>query len=183
MVGHVLGLPVGALLGATGWHLAGGLVGHPPRWVVGALAAVLAAVALRLLPVHLEGSPWRVPREWSQLGRVTYAGIFGAALGTGLATALASPALYALFAWGLVAPAWSAVWPVFLAFALGRAVPFGAIGLAGYRHARDVPDVTRDFTRINADVQGMLRRLSGLLPTLAPVEAALLAALAGLLLR
>lgn len=182
MVTHVVGLPLGALLGAAGWHLIGDLVGHPPRWVVGGLAAALAVVALKLLPIHLDGSPWRVPREWSQLGRVTYAGIFGAALGTGLATALASPALYVLFAWGLAAPTWLAVWPVFLAFALGRAVPFAAIGLTGYLRARDVDDVTRSYNRIDTDVRGSLHRLNAALPALAPVEAALLLVLAVLLL-
>jgi hypothetical protein len=134
VIGHVLGIVGGALAAAAGWHVLGAFLGHPPRSVLGALAAVLTLVAARLLPVRLRGSPWRVPRTWSHLGHMPYAVVFGLALGTGMATALASPALYLVIAWGLTATNWAAVWPVFLAFGIGRAAPFMAISVHALRH-------------------------------------------------
>jgi hypothetical protein len=179
---HIVGLLVGAILAGAGWHLLGVLVGHPPRWVFGIVTAAMAVVAAGLLPIHLDGSRWRVPREWSDLGRVWYAGIFGAALGTGLVTALASPGLYAVFAWGLTAATWSAVWPVFLAFGLGRALPFATIGLGAYVRARRVSSIRDSFTRIDAEVQAVLHRFNARVARLAPAEAVIAAAVAALFL-
>jgi hypothetical protein len=179
---HILGLLGGAIVGGAGWHLLGVLIGHPPRWMLGALAAAMAVVAAGLLPVHLDGSRWRVPREWSDLGSVWYAGIFGAALGTGLVTALASPGLYVLFAWGLTAATWSAVWPVFLAFGIGRVLPFATIGLRAYIRERRVTNIGESYGRIDSEIKGELHRFNAWVARLGLVEAVVAAAVAALIL-
>jgi cytochrome c biogenesis protein CcdA len=178
---HVLGLPVGALAAAAGWHLVGVHIGHPPRWLLGVLLLALALVAVRLVPVELEGSPWRVPREWANWGRVWYGWIFGASLGTGLATKLTSPALYGLFAWGVTADSYGQLWPAFAAFALGRAVPFAVLGLTAYRRARGL-DLDRSLNQVNEAVQVALLDTNDRVRRLAPLEAALAVAAAMLLL-
>jgi cytochrome c biogenesis protein CcdA len=180
MATHVLGLPVGALLAGAGWHQLGVHIGHPPEWALGGLLLVLALMAVRLLPVELEGSPWRVPREWANWGRVWYGWIFGASLGTGLATKLTSPALYGLFAWGVVGDSYGQIWPAFAAFALGRAVPFAALGVAAYRRARGL-DLDRHLNRVNEDIQVALLDANDRVRALAALEAPL-AMLIGVLL-
>jgi cytochrome c biogenesis protein CcdA len=181
MATHVLGLPAGALLAAAGWHQLGVHVGHPPRWALAGLLPALALVAVRLVPVELEGSPWRVPREWANWGRTWYGWIFGAALGTGLATKLTSPALYAVFGWGLVGDSYAHIWPVFAAFALGRAVPFTALGAAAYRRARGL-DLDRHLNQVNEDVQLTLLATNDRVRALAPLEAAIAVLIAAFLL-
>jgi cytochrome c biogenesis protein CcdA len=181
MATHVLGLPVGALLAGAGWHQLGVHIGHPPEWALGGLLLVLAVVAVRLLPVELEGSPWRVPREWANWGRVWYGWIFGASLGTGLATKLTSPVLYGLFAWGVVGDSYARICPAFAAFAVGRAIPFAVLGVAAYRRARGL-DLDRHLNRVNEDVQLALLATNDLVRRLAPLEAGLAVATALLLL-
>lgn len=161
---HVLGVFTGALAVAALLFAAGELTLRPPLWIVGALAVGLALVAARVLPVSLSGSRWRVPQEWARFGPVGYAGAFGVALGTGVATRIGSPAMYAVLAWGLAAPQWSLVWPAFAAFAAGRAVPFLAIAARSQRRGT-----------YTADQLGMF---SGLVGRLWLVESAVLAALA-----
>jgi hypothetical protein len=162
---HVVGLLIGAIGIAWIWWQVGGLVARPPLWALGVLALVLALTVVRVLPLHLEGSPWRVPRSWGALGHAGYSGVFGAALGTGLATALASPALYLLIAWGIAAPSWSAVWPIFLAFGIGRAAPFIAIAVKADRDSSDPFEA--------------LERVASKAASLAPAEAFLLAFVGG----
>ncbi len=164
LAGHSVGLLAGAVGVAAAWHWLGTLAGHPPRWALGLLAVLLALVAGELLPLRLPGSPWRVPRSWGRLGHVGYASVFGIALGTGLATALPSPGLYALVAWGLAAPGWPAVWPVFGAFAAGRAVPLLVVAA----HA--------DRRRGHPDQE--LETASRIASRLSPAESMLFAALA-----
>ena len=165
---HVLGLFAGALAVAALLYAAGELGAHPPLWTVGLLAAGLALVAARVVPVTLGGSRWRVPQEWARFGDVGYAGAFGVALGTGVATRIGSPATFAVLAWGLAAPEWGLVWPGFAAFAAGRAVPFLAVAARSHHHGT-----------YSADELGAF---SGLAGRLWPIEAALLAALAAWLL-
>lgn len=161
---HIAGLPLGAVGIGLVWHVLGGLIYRPPLWVLGVLALGLALPAARLVPVHLEGSSWRVPQAWGRLGHAGFSGVFGACLGTGLATALASPGLYLLVAWGVAAPAWSAVWPAFLAFGLGRVIPFTVIAVLADRR-------TTDPAEPMIEVEEITERL-------APAEAALLTLLA-----
>lgn len=160
----LLGLALGALGIAAGWQLLSAATGRPPRWALAVLAALLALVAGKVLALHLPGSPLRVPRSWARLGHTGYSAVFGMALGTGVTTALPSPGLYALIAWGLFAPSWSAVWPVFLAFSLGRAVPFLLLAIHAAR-TNQFADHALDRARVSAAL-------------LAPAEATVLAALA-----
>ncbi|GII97101.1 hypothetical protein [Sinosporangium siamense] len=163
ILAHVAGLPVGAVGSALIWHGIGNLIGHiPPVWL-GVISLALAAVVSGLLPIALDGSSWRVPRSWGAWEHGPYAGVFGVALGTGFVTALASPALYLVMAWGIASPEWSATWPVFLAFAVGRAIPFIFITVAAARRKEDPADP--------------LERASPYIQKLAFVEAMLLAGL------
>jgi hypothetical protein len=96
---------------------------RPPLAVVGAVALAAVTVDLFLGEARLPSPRWRIPRAWCGRGVVRTAGLFGSLLGAGFFTATTSPAAYAIWAWALSAPSWSLVWPVFAAFALGRAVP------------------------------------------------------------
>jgi hypothetical protein len=164
MAVHLLGLFAGALALAAVLFGAGELVLHPPLWTLAALAAALALVAARVVPLELSGSRWRVPQAIGRLGPVSYVGAFGVALGTGVATRAGSPATYAMVAWGLVAPRWALVWPVFAAFAAGRALGFLAVAARSWRRG------TYSAEQL-WPVVSLARRLW-------PVEAALLAMLA-----
>jgi hypothetical protein len=167
LAAYALGTLVGAFAAAGAWHALGAVLA-PPRWALGLLAVVLALVTARLLPLRLPGSPWRVPRSWGALGHLAYSAVFGAALGTGLVTALPSPGLYALVGWGLGAPAWGTVWPVFLAFGLGRALPVLLLAVQAARQGT-YPDAALD-------------RATTMTAFLRPAECLLLAALAVALL-
>ncbi len=121
---HVSGLVtsavlVGALLYAVA-HLLWGI----PQLLYAAIALVLAVFASGVLPVPLPGSRLRVPQSWFQFGDMLYSAAFGIALGSGVLTALSSPGYYAVVAWGLSGEAWRETWPVFVAFAAGRALIF-----------------------------------------------------------
>ncbi|MGW4474362.1 hypothetical protein ACWENQ_32220 [Nonomuraea sp. NPDC004354] len=143
---YAAGLPLGALATATTGYLLGEVTGGLPAWALGGVALVLALVAGGLLPVRLEGSPWRVPRHWAALGPVPYAGVFGVALGTGLATALSSPGLYLLVLWPLGAPNW---WPAvlpFLGVAAGRAFPLVLIAARSFSRGRHPSADLRRFS-------------------------------------
>jgi hypothetical protein len=80
--------------------------------------------ALKLSPLKLEGSQWRVPLEWGAWGRTPHSLAFGFALGTGVLTKLSSPGLFAVFAWTVVAHSLIEAWLPFLAFAVGRAISY-----------------------------------------------------------
>jgi len=169
LAAHVLGLFAGALALAALLFATGELIWHPPLWTVGALAALLALVTARVVPVALPGSPWRVPQDWARFGSVGYAGAFGMALGLGVATRIGSPAMYAVLAWGVAAPEWSLAWPVFVVFAAGRAVPFLAVATRSHHQGTYSGDQL-------GPAAGFVRRLW-------PVEGIVLAVLAaGLLL-
>jgi hypothetical protein len=160
---HPIGLVLGALItGAFGFGL--GMLLHPPLWTLSVLAIPLAVISAGLAGVKLEGSPWRVPGKWSRMGHILDSGVFGVMVGMGVATALASPALYLLLAWSVAAPSWAAVWPVFLAFGLGRALPFLTLALRAYRRGTDVGEELDEMTALT--------------PRLGLVEAALLVSLA-----
>jgi hypothetical protein len=126
---HAAGLAAGSLAVAAILFLLGTVAGHPPAWALGALAVFLAAVSAHLVRLRLSGSPWRVPASWGRIGRIPYAAVFGFTLGTGLLNALSSPAFFLVLAWPLAAGGWGSVYPVFLAFALGRALPTGTMTL------------------------------------------------------
>lgn len=147
LVSHVAGLFAGALV--TGLFLYGlfTLVPDPPSWVFAGLAALLALVVAGVIPVDLEGSRWRVPQSWSRFGRYGYPAAFGVALGAGWATRLSSPGAYLLFAWAVVAPEWAWVWPVFVAFAAGRAVPFLVVSLISAKRHTHSADQLESIVR------------------------------------
>jgi hypothetical protein len=127
-------VPVGAVAAATLWYAVGSVFGHLPLILVALAAALLGLVDLGLPPVRLPSSPWRIPRSWVRFGHPAYSAIFGASLGTGLLTALASPALYAMVLWGTAAHAWADAAIVFVGFAVGRVVP--VIGIAADAYLR-----------------------------------------------
>jgi hypothetical protein len=116
-------VPLGALAAGALLHLGARGIGYPPPWVFASVAAVGAVAAATGGKRFLPQSRWRVPREWGARGRVPFAAIFGSILGVGILTALPSPGFLALLVWALAASSWSSVWPVFLAYGAGRAVP------------------------------------------------------------
>jgi hypothetical protein len=121
---------VAAVAGALAAGAALWLVAFPARPPLGAVGVVaLAGVALHLSFVErlLPSPRWRIPRHWCRHGVLRTSGLFGSLLGAGFFTATTSPAAYAIWAWALYAPGWSLVWPVFLAFALGRAMPMRGV--------------------------------------------------------
>ena len=118
---------------ALGVAVLGRWSGIVPVAPVGVLALLLAPVAAGLGGLRLEGSPWRVPRSWTALGPVGYAGAFGLALGTGVLTALTSPAAYVLLAWLATGPSGTAALAVALAYAAGRTVPVLVIAAVARR--------------------------------------------------
>ncbi len=138
MIVHVIGLIAGASATGVLGFVIGDTLRHPPQWILGALALALAAFGARLVSVKLEGSRWRVPGHWARLGHIGDSAAFGFMVGTGVATALASPGFYLVAAWGLAAPEFSAVWPVFAAFGAGRAAPFLTAGVRAFRRGNDV---------------------------------------------
>ncbi|MGI5489973.1 hypothetical protein [Microtetraspora malaysiensis] len=132
---------------ATAGYLLGEVTGGVPAWALGGVALVLALVAGGFVPVRLEGSPWRVPRHWAALGTVPYAGVFGVALGTGLATALSSPGLYLVVLWPLGAPNWWLAIVPFLGVAAGRAFPLVLISARSFSRGRHPSADLRRFSR------------------------------------
>jgi hypothetical protein len=142
LAAYALGTLLGAAAAAGIWYALGTPV-HLPRWLLGLLMILLALVTARLLPLRLPSSPWRVPRSWGVLGHVAYSAVFGAALGTGLATALPSAGLFAMIGWSLTTPGWAMVWPVFLAFGLARALPTLLIAARAARRGID-PETALD---------------------------------------
>jgi hypothetical protein len=133
LAAHVLGLAIGSLATASLLHLVGNLLGHPPPWAVGLIAAGLAPFCLPSLPWRLEGSRWRVPSTWFQAGPAGFAGLFGLTLGSGFLTALSSPGFYLVAAWYLTVTGTGAMVATAALFAIGRALPFLTICLlAGY---------------------------------------------------
>ncbi len=168
-VGGLFAYPIGLLAGGLAMgaalRLLGSLVpGALPLWPLAVVAVALALIAVRVIPIQLRGSLWRVPQSWYRFGAVSYALGFGVTMGTGVMTALSSPGYYLLLIWGLIAGGWATVLSVFAAFAVGRAAAFLVVALVAYRQDRSAGDLLDQ-----ADV------LAG---RLAPVEAAVLVALA-----
>jgi hypothetical protein len=161
---HLAGLVSGSLAVAAVPFVIGTELGHPPRWVLGLLAAFLAAASARLPWLKLRGSPWRVPSSWGRIGRVPYAAMFGFTLGTGLLNALSSPAYFLLLAWSSVTGSWPAVVVVSGAFSLARALPVMVTTALSGRDDGALPEV--------------LRRLRSVASYLFSVEAIALMALA-----
>jgi hypothetical protein len=160
---YVIGLVVGAILMALTLHTAASIAAIPLP-MVGATAA--AAVFIRAFPTRrrILGSRWRVPRRWGQFGHVPYAAVFGFSLGTGILTALPSAGYYSVLAWGVTAQAWERIWPVFLSFALARAVPMIVSSIESRRGG-----VYPSPHRFDALASSMSRIESGLLVAIATV--------------
>lgn len=122
VIGHLVGVLAGATVAAFAWFGLGLLVGPLTTVAVGVIAVVVGLVESRLLPLRLFSSPWRIPQSWRSLGPVGYPTVFGFCLGLGLLTALSSPALYAVIAFGLAALSLPGVLVVFGAFGVGRVI-------------------------------------------------------------
>lgn len=128
---HCVGILIGAI--AIGLVTIGisQLVAFPSG-VTGALVLTLAlagcvAIFARGDMSTAAGSAWRVPRNWAAVGHSTYAAVFGVALGAGFITALPSVGLLGIFLWAVADAKPVIVLVVFVAFALGRVLPFLAI--------------------------------------------------------
>jgi hypothetical protein len=134
---HVVGLVTSALLFGAALYVFSHLIWAIPAVWCAVIAVALAVFASGMLPVSLRGSRLRVPQGWFQLGDVLYSAAFGLGLGSGLLLALSSPGYYMLVAWGLSGAAWAGVWPVFMAFAAGRAVVFAANVIAASKPSGD----------------------------------------------
>jgi len=132
-VAYLAAMPVGALVMGALVYLAGHALPPIGSSFTGLVAAAAALTATGLLPVRFPSSKWQVPREWARLGWVAFTASFGAILGAGVLTRIASPGFYVVLAWGLSAPDWGAIWPAFLAFGLARAAPSVAIALGVLR--------------------------------------------------
>jgi hypothetical protein len=119
---HSLALLSGSLLTAVVLVAMAGLAGPLPLPAVAAvcLASAVLLVLQAVVPLRLPGSRWMVPREWARFGTPSYAALFGFALGTGVITALPSPALYALLAMVEAAPRWWQAVGLMLVFGLAR---------------------------------------------------------------
>ncbi len=108
---------------------------RPPVQALGVVAAIgalaEAANASRILP----SSPWRIPKRWCGGGIAQTAAIFGWFLGFGFPVAISSAGIYAVWMWPLARPGVN-VWPVFLAYGFGRALP-----LLHIWHIREKGDV------------------------------------------
>lgn len=157
---HSLGLAIGGLCTGVVAFSIGSLLSFDGRVPLGILAVVLALVAGKVAPIELTGSPWRVPRSLSRRGRRFSAFVFGAYLGTGVLTALSSPAFYLILAWCVAADEWGLIWPVMLAFGVGRAVPMILLSVTA--------------RRTEANLQNDVPRAAEVVANLAPVEAVLL---------
>ena len=134
---HVAGLVSSALMFGAALYIFSHLIWAIPAVWCAVIALALAVFASGMLPVSLRGSRLRVPQAWFQLGDVLYSAAFGLGLGSGILLALSSPGYYMLVAWGLSGAAWAAIWPVFVAFAAGRAIVFAANAIAARKPAGD----------------------------------------------
>lgn len=95
---------------------------EPLRVVAGVVSIGMGLVAVRLIPIRLQGSLWRVPRSWTRFGPSRYRMMFGICMGTGVMTALASPGLYAVPGLALSAAHLGDVVALVYGFAVGRTV-------------------------------------------------------------
>jgi hypothetical protein len=137
----------------------------PPAWLAAGLMLITALIAVRLIPVVLDGSRWRVPQSFPVGSRTLYAAWFGLALGTGVLTRLSSPAYYAVLFWVCVTPAGATAWPVLLLFAAGRAVAFVLVAAPILRQRTDpqfaLVDSAAALVRRLAVLEGVLLALAG----------------------
>jgi hypothetical protein len=159
---YVVAAVGGALLTGLVFYLAGRVLSHRPMQLI-ALVALVATMSVTGL-FHLPESRWRVPRSWGRFGHTMFAALFGVVLGLGVLTAVSSAGYYVLLAWAVLVPSWSYVWPTFVAFGVGRAIPLVLIAvLSGGQEGR-LPSV--------------LQQMRARAQALVYVEAALLVAVA-----
>jgi hypothetical protein len=111
----------GSLAVGAGLFLATRITGQLP--VAGLAGIAVLVLALEASRVPAVGSSWRIPRQWAAGRPVLAAAMFGGLLGTGVATALSSAALYLIWAWAVSSASFSAVWAPFVAFGAARAIP------------------------------------------------------------
>ena len=151
---------------ALGGVTAGALVGVALQSVGGLLpvsvlrgAAVVVATVLLLRPVLFNSlrppsGRWMVPRGWSRFGRPGHSLLFGAALGTGFATPVATGTVYLVALLAAAAETSLPAADIFGVFGLARAVPLIVVGrclsrrqphthdcLAWLGWSRPIPDV------------------------------------------
>jgi hypothetical protein len=140
----------------------GRLLWQRPVQVVALAALGAALVSSGLVPLRLPQSTWRVPKSWSRFGPTAFAALFGTVLGLGFLTAISSIGYYVLLLWAATSPTWSDVWPVFVAFGAGRAIPLVlAAMLAGEQEGR---------------LQGVLQGIRSMVPAMVYLEIGLLVA-------
>jgi cytochrome c biogenesis protein CcdA len=126
-----VGLGVSALLLSFLLYLVGRIAPTGLEMVSPWVALILAAIDLRLLPLTLKGSSWRVPRVWGGFGPIVFGFGFGAVQGLGLLTALPSPAFYYVLVQGITQDSWVSILILMGFFSLGRFCPVAVITLLG----------------------------------------------------
>ncbi len=116
------------------------------------IATVGAGVTGRQIP--LPSSRWLVPREWARFPRAIHAFLFGAALGTGMATRITSTTIPSMIAICLLAG--SSVNPTLtlLTFGASRALP---MLIASHRLARSKQGIIADVVRLRQATPGVAR--------------------------
>jgi len=122
-----------------------------PQALLSALSLLAAMIWVkRRTSTRLPGSPWQVPRSWGRLGHHAYSAVFGGILGFGILTSVPSVSLYVVLGWGLAAANWSEVWPVFVAFAVGRGLPLVVLA-ARARRLQEYP-YTNNLENVSAGI-------------------------------
>jgi hypothetical protein len=142
----VLSMVVAAIGLSVALHGLGRVSNHPSPLLIPIVA--LLGVAIRIAPIGLPETGWRVPRSWARFGHTAYASLFGAVLGVGFLTAIPAAGFYVLLAWGVAAPSWNEIWPVFAAFAGARAMPFLIVALATIGTRSEPVDVLERIRRM-----------------------------------
>lgn len=140
-----------------------------PLQIVAFVALGSALISSGLVPVRSPQSPWRIPKSWNRFGPTTFAALFGFVLGLGFLTVVSSSGYYVLLVWAAMSPAWSDVWPAFVAFGAGRVMPLilAAI-LAGEPESRQL--------------QRVLQKMRSAAPTMVYLEISLLVAVSAVVL-
>lgn len=69
-----------------------------PDLLLASVGLISVLIAMRVVPDVLPSSRWRVPRRWSRIGPIRYAGSFGVLLGLGFLTARPAVSFWFLIA-------------------------------------------------------------------------------------
>ncbi len=117
-----------SLFSASVFFAIGQATWQPPPATLGILAIATFLFGRRLLPVRRGRQPRRVPQSWRRFGHGIYALLFGATLGVGAITEMASLSILVLWLWSASADTGAGVWPPAVAFAAAHVMPTLVVG-------------------------------------------------------